>query len=50
MRLALAFKYNLTYRTTTVYAGGEFTSIGGQLRNYLATIDATVGAATFSQA
>ena len=31
--------------TGTVYAGGKFTSIGGQPRNYIAALDAT-GAAT----
>jgi hypothetical protein len=31
---------------TTVYAGGEFTSIGGQERNYLAALDASTGSAT----
>src|SRR5207247_216214 len=30
----------------TVYAGGRFTSIGGQLRNHIAALDATTGAAT----
>ena len=31
---------------STVYAGGCFTSIGGQARNYIAALDATTGAAT----
>ena len=31
---------------STVYAGGEFTSIGGQTRNYIAALDAGTGAAT----
>jgi predicted small secreted protein len=31
---------------TTVYAGGYFTSIGGQNRNYIAALDATTGKAT----
>ena len=31
---------------STVYAGGLFTSIGGQDRNYIAALDATSGAAT----
>ena len=31
---------------STVYAGGSFTSIGGQPRNYIAALDATSGAAT----
>jgi predicted small secreted protein len=30
----------------TVYAGGSFTSVGGQPRNYIAAIDATTGSAT----
>jgi hypothetical protein len=30
----------------TVYAGGVFTSIGGQARNYLAALDAATGTAT----
>ena len=30
----------------TVYAGGSFTSVGGQTRHYLAAIDATTGDAT----
>jgi hypothetical protein len=29
-----------------VYAGGEFTSIGGQARNYIAALDASTGSAT----
>ena len=31
---------------STVYAGGSFTSIGGQARNSIAALDATTGAAT----
>ena len=31
---------------STVYAGGGFTSIGGQARNSIAALDATTGAAT----
>ncbi|MGA2507122.1 MAG: hypothetical protein ABSF80_06580 [Chitinispirillaceae bacterium] len=31
---------------TTVYAGGDFTSIGGATRNYIAALDATTGTAT----
>ena len=31
---------------STVYAGGLFTSIGGQTRNYIAALDATSGLAT----
>ena len=31
---------------STVYAGGAFTSIGGQARNYIAALDAATGAAT----
>jgi hypothetical protein len=30
----------------TVYAGGSFTTVGGQARNNLAALDATTGAAT----
>ena len=30
----------------TVYAGGNFTSIGGQTRNYLAAVDSATGLAT----
>jgi hypothetical protein len=30
----------------TVYAGGSFTSIGGQIRNFMAALDATSGLAT----
>ena len=31
---------------STVYAGGGFTTIGGQTRNYIAAIDASTGLAT----
>ncbi len=31
---------------STVYAGGNFTSIGGQARNRIAALDAATGAAT----
>ena len=31
---------------STVYAGGTFTSIGGQSRNRIAALDATTGLAT----
>ena len=31
---------------STVYAGGDFTSIGGQSRNHIAALDATTGLAT----
>src|SRR6185295_4249768 len=31
---------------STVYAGGDFTSIGGQNRNSIAALDATTGLAT----
>jgi len=34
--------YTLAVSGTTVYAGGEFTSIGGQTRNYIAALDATL--------
>jgi hypothetical protein len=30
----------------TIYAGGDFTSIGGQSRNYIAALDAGIGSAT----
>ncbi|HVP14233.1 MAG TPA: hypothetical protein VMS88_01740, partial [Terriglobales bacterium] len=36
----------LAVSESTVYAGGEFTSIGGQARNFIAALDATAGAAT----
>lgn len=38
--------YALAVSGTTVYAGGFFTSIGGQPRNYIAALDAATGAAT----
>src|SRR5439155_24217627 len=31
---------------TTVYAGGIFTNIGGQARNYIAALEGTTGTAT----
>ncbi|MBN2027468.1 MAG: hypothetical protein JW854_11980, partial [Actinobacteria bacterium] len=34
--------YALALSGSTVYAGGEFTTIGGQTRNYIAALDATV--------
>ena len=36
----------LAVSDSTVYAGGGFTSIGGQIRHNLAALDATTGAAT----
>jgi hypothetical protein len=38
--------YALAVGGGTVYAGGTFTSIGGQARNCIAALDATTGAAT----
>jgi hypothetical protein len=38
--------FALAVSEPTVYAGGEFTSIGGQTRNYIAALDATTGLAT----
>jgi hypothetical protein len=37
---------SLVRNNNTVYAGGNFTQVGGQPRNFLAAIDATTGAAT----
>ncbi len=48
--LTLAFKFSFLNNSTVVYAGGDFTSIGGQPRNYIALIDATEGSGTFGQA
>ena len=50
----MAWNPNMSYGTvnslavsgTTVYAGGEFTSIGGRWRNEIAALDATTGNAT----
>jgi len=38
--------YALAVSGSTVYAGGDFTSIGGQMRNNIAALDASTGAAT----
>jgi len=38
--------YALAVSGSSVYVGGNFTSIGGQTRNYLAALDATTGLAT----
>jgi hypothetical protein len=38
--------YALAVSGATVYAGGDFTSIGGLTRNYIAALDATSGNAT----
>jgi trimeric autotransporter adhesin len=35
--------YSLAVSGTTVYAGGNFTSVGGQSRNNIAALDATTG-------
>ena len=40
------YVYSLAVSGSTVYAGGDFTSIGGQGRNNIAALDATTGAAT----
>ena len=36
----------LAVKGSTVYAGGDFTSIGGQARRRIAALDATTGLAT----
>src|SRR5205807_1597512 len=36
----------LVVNGSTIYAGGAFTSIGGQTRNSIAAVDATTGLAT----
>jgi hypothetical protein len=38
--------FALAVSGSTVYAAGEFRSIGGQARNFIAALDATTGAAT----
>ena len=38
--------FALAVSGSTVYAGGDFTLIGGQTRNYIAALDATTGLAT----
>ena len=47
---AMFIRYDAVALTLTAYLGGAFTAIGGQARTNLATVDATVGAPTFSQA
>ncbi len=47
---ALALRVNVVNLTVVVYAGGDFTSIGGTGRSHIASIDATQGSATFSAA
>jgi hypothetical protein len=42
---ALAFTTNISGSVTAVYAGGDFTAIGGQQRKYVAALDGS-GAAT----
>jgi trimeric autotransporter adhesin len=41
-----AWIFSLAVNGSTVYAGGQFTSMGGQTRNYVAALDATTGAVT----
>ena len=43
---AAAIVYSLALSGNTVYAGGDFTAIGGQERRHIAALDATSGAAT----
>jgi hypothetical protein len=43
---ANAAVHDLVISGSTVYAGGQFTSIGGQARDYLAALNVTGGAAT----
>ena len=38
--------YALAVSEGVVYAGGYFASVGGQVRNYIAAIDASTGALT----
>ena len=45
-RARTAASHALAVSGSTVYAGGRFTSIGGQTRNCIAALDATTGAAT----
>ena len=40
------FVYSLAVSGTTVYAGGDFKTIGGQSRNYIAALDTRTGNAT----
>ena len=40
------YVYALAVTGSTVYAGGNFSAIGGQARNHIAALDATTGAAT----
>ncbi|HET7225413.1 MAG TPA: FlgD immunoglobulin-like domain containing protein [Candidatus Eisenbacteria bacterium] len=48
--LTIGVRHTLVPNTVTVYAGGDYSAIGGQARNSLAAIDATSGSATFGQA
>jgi hypothetical protein len=41
------FVHALAVSGSTIYAGGHFTSIGGQPRNYIAALDATTGQANY---
>lgn len=38
--------YDVAVSGGTVYASGPFTSIGGQIRNYIAALDAITGSVT----
>jgi hypothetical protein len=38
--------WNIAVSGSTVYAGGEFTNIGGQAKNYLAALNSATGLAT----
>jgi trimeric autotransporter adhesin len=41
-----AWIFSLAVNGSTVYAGGQFTGMGGQTRNYIAALDATTAAVT----
>jgi trimeric autotransporter adhesin len=45
IQMRAALSYALAVSGSTVYAGGGFTTIGGQTRNYIAALNATTGAA-----